>query len=352
MNQSSRSVESINIANIQDEYTREDVNRLHLRFLTIPAEDEEEYDQHNEMTVNIRRRIMRQSNGFEVWRQLTLQKAGGHRAQPISLLRTIISPSWDSTTKQFTRQDYNYIWLEHVIRYESENGQGTITDHVKINTIITHLKGPIGQHLMLRVNNTTTFAEAKDNGQKDGQKKKAKTKTRAQGRKETTLTKVLERQRKTTNHLLHLRENWSLLNTMLPEHKRKRKQKSVISIHQQPSYQPEQHNGGKGKGAGKPSHNNCNHGYNYNNKGARKKGDYRPQVFNISDNYNQTWHQEPDNIQYQASNPTQQQPTPQLGTPSQPSQSQMGMLYNVGAVINSNQTSPTHKTQRLLGSHP
>eukprot|EP00971_Amphidinium_carterae_P021681 427765-Amphidinium_carterae.2 len=42
-----------------------------------------------------------------------------------------MQPSWDSTTKQFTRQHYK--WLEDINRYESENGQkGSITDHVKI----------------------------------------------------------------------------------------------------------------------------------------------------------------------------------------------------------------------------
>eukprot|EP00971_Amphidinium_carterae_P064612 1280263-Amphidinium_carterae.2 len=100
---------------------------------------------------------MRQSSGFEAWQQLTLHYAGGHRAQQFSLLRTIMQPSWDSTTKQFTKQYYKS--LEGIRKYESENGQGSITDQVKIAAIINHLKGPIAQHLMLRVNNTTTFTE-------------------------------------------------------------------------------------------------------------------------------------------------------------------------------------------------
>eukprot|EP00971_Amphidinium_carterae_P312644 6214004-Amphidinium_carterae.3 len=54
------------------------------------------------------------------------------RAQQFSLLRTIMQPSWDSTTKHFTRQYYK--WLEDINRYESENRQGSITDHVKIAT--------------------------------------------------------------------------------------------------------------------------------------------------------------------------------------------------------------------------
>eukprot|EP00971_Amphidinium_carterae_P106438 2108344-Amphidinium_carterae.2 len=100
---------------------------------------------------------MRQSNGFEFWRQLTLHYPGGHQTQHSSLLRTIMSPSCDSTTQTFTRQYYQ--WLVDINRYESENGQGTITDHVKTTTIINHFNGPIGQHLMLRVKDTTTFAE-------------------------------------------------------------------------------------------------------------------------------------------------------------------------------------------------
>eukprot|EP00971_Amphidinium_carterae_P024464 482312-Amphidinium_carterae.4 len=34
-----------------------------------------------------------------------------------------------------------------------------IADHVKIATVINHLKGPIKQHLMLKVTNTTQFDE-------------------------------------------------------------------------------------------------------------------------------------------------------------------------------------------------
>eukprot|EP00971_Amphidinium_carterae_P017403 343001-Amphidinium_carterae.3 len=49
------------------------------------------------------RKVMRQSNGFEFWRQLQLQFAGGHRAQQFSLLPTIMQPSWTSDTRQFTK---------------------------------------------------------------------------------------------------------------------------------------------------------------------------------------------------------------------------------------------------------
>eukprot|EP00971_Amphidinium_carterae_P346048 6487301-Amphidinium_carterae.2 len=68
-----------------------------------------------------------------------------------------MQPSWDSNTQQFTRQYYKL--MEDVNRYEPENGQGTISNHVKTATIINNLKGPIQQHLMLRINNTTTFTE-------------------------------------------------------------------------------------------------------------------------------------------------------------------------------------------------
>eukprot|EP00971_Amphidinium_carterae_P038610 758960-Amphidinium_carterae.2 len=68
-----------------------------------------------------------------------------------------MQPSWDSTTKQFTRQ-YSSGWKTCSNRYESENGQGSITNHVKIATIINH-HGPVAQHLTLQVNNTTTFTE-------------------------------------------------------------------------------------------------------------------------------------------------------------------------------------------------
>eukprot|EP00971_Amphidinium_carterae_P240321 4771157-Amphidinium_carterae.1 len=65
-----------------------------------------------------------------------------------------MSPQWNAE-KHFTKQ-YNR-WLEDINRYESENG--AIADHVKIATIINHLKEPINQHLMLKVDNTTTIPD-------------------------------------------------------------------------------------------------------------------------------------------------------------------------------------------------
>eukprot|EP00971_Amphidinium_carterae_P313663 6234156-Amphidinium_carterae.1 len=96
---------------------------------------------------SIMRRVMRQSNG-------------GHRAQQFSLLRAITQLTWDTNTKQFTKQYYK--WLEDIGKYEAENGANstnTITEHVKTATIVNNLKGPMGQQLMLRINQQTTFDE-------------------------------------------------------------------------------------------------------------------------------------------------------------------------------------------------
>eukprot|EP00971_Amphidinium_carterae_P079461 1572320-Amphidinium_carterae.2 len=106
---------------------------------------------------SIMRRVMRQSNGFESWRQLHLHFVGCHRAQQFLILRTITQPTWDTSTKQFMKQYYK--WLEDIGRYESENGANTITGPVKIATIVNNLKGPMGQQLMLRINQATTFDE-------------------------------------------------------------------------------------------------------------------------------------------------------------------------------------------------
>eukprot|EP00971_Amphidinium_carterae_P103295 2044693-Amphidinium_carterae.1 len=53
------------------------------------------------------RRLMRQSNGSESWRQLQLQFAEGHRAQQFSLLRAIMQPSWTSETGQWISNYFN-----------------------------------------------------------------------------------------------------------------------------------------------------------------------------------------------------------------------------------------------------
>eukprot|EP00971_Amphidinium_carterae_P064148 1269926-Amphidinium_carterae.1 len=145
-------VETVSISDIQNEYTADYVTKLNNIFPSAPAEDTDEYGEYNEMTLNIRkkrddimsfsqtlnymlvhstkpgsetysivRQVMKQSNGFEAWRQLTLRYAGGHRAQQFSFLCTIMQASWDLTTKQFTWQHYK--WLETISRYESESGQ-------------------------------------------------------------------------------------------------------------------------------------------------------------------------------------------------------------------------------------
>eukprot|EP00971_Amphidinium_carterae_P017091 337299-Amphidinium_carterae.2 len=49
-------------------------------------------------------------------------------------------------TKQY------YKWKEDINRHESENGQGTINDHVNIATVVNNLKGNIAQNLMMRIN--------------------------------------------------------------------------------------------------------------------------------------------------------------------------------------------------------
>eukprot|EP00971_Amphidinium_carterae_P213472 4236453-Amphidinium_carterae.1 len=76
-----------------------------------------------------------------------------------------MQPNCDSTSKQFTRQ--YYMWLEDINRYESKNGQRSITDHVKTATIINRLKRPIAQHLMLRVNHAEQTETDKYNGQNE-----------------------------------------------------------------------------------------------------------------------------------------------------------------------------------------
>eukprot|EP00971_Amphidinium_carterae_P012707 250389-Amphidinium_carterae.2 len=66
-----------------------------------------------------------------------------------------MQPSWNSDTQQFTKQYYK--WLEDINRCESENGRGSITDHVKIATVVNNLKGNISENLMMRINQATTF---------------------------------------------------------------------------------------------------------------------------------------------------------------------------------------------------
>eukprot|EP00971_Amphidinium_carterae_P148662 2947605-Amphidinium_carterae.1 len=154
------SVETINITNIQDVYASEDRHQLRTKFPTIPAEDANDYDECNEMTWNIRKNndailSFSQTLNYVLKGRETLKRVDIELNNFLDSAQ-FTQPSWDFTTKQFTRQCYK--WLEDINRYESENGQpgqGSFTDHIKIATIVNRLKGLSAQHLMLKINTTT-----------------------------------------------------------------------------------------------------------------------------------------------------------------------------------------------------
>eukprot|EP00971_Amphidinium_carterae_P154765 3068574-Amphidinium_carterae.4 len=82
----------------------------------------------------------------------------------------------------------------------------------------------------------------------------------------------------------------------------------------------------------------------YKGKGASKRGG---QVYHIHESieydYTQGWYPDVDYTQYQqATDEQQSQPSPLLGTPSHPQQSQMGMLHDVGAIIHNDRQSPSY----------
>eukprot|EP00971_Amphidinium_carterae_P011233 221102-Amphidinium_carterae.5 len=253
---------------------------------------------------------MRQSSGFEAWRQLTLHYAGGHRAQQVSLLCASMQPKWDPTTKQFTRQYHK--WLEDINRYESENGQGSVTDHVKIAAIINHLKGPIAQHLMLRwisnfFNSTYTGTDDdnaaigavteetdKHNGhmliafndwyESKGKGHWHKGKGKDKGGKKgdnhyNHATTVQAKKRKVTSGLLRLWTTRSNITTLLSKTQGKGKGNKGQSYHYnirgQQNYQTQEPGSGKSKGK---------HYNNYNGYNTRGKKGGQQQVFDILDN--------------------------------------------------------------------
>eukprot|EP00971_Amphidinium_carterae_P313164 6223849-Amphidinium_carterae.2 len=158
MDDGTKSVTVILLGDIQDEYTANEG-----KFSVALQEGENDYDEYMDMTINIKkmrrdivnfsqtlnyvllhvtkpgseahsviRRVMRQSNGLESWRQLQLLFAGGHQYHK---------------------------WLEDINRYESEHGQGTANDHVKIATVVNNIKGNIAHNLMMKINQRTTFDE-------------------------------------------------------------------------------------------------------------------------------------------------------------------------------------------------
>ena len=90
------------------------------------------------------RRLHQQENGFESWRLLRLRYSGGHRLGTYSLLQNILAPKW---SEQHQHHQYR-TWMEEVARYESESGM-VIDDHLKIATVMNHLRGSIREHLLI-----------------------------------------------------------------------------------------------------------------------------------------------------------------------------------------------------------
>ena len=90
------------------------------------------------------RRLHQQENGFEAWRLLRLRYSGGHRLGTYSLLQNILAPKW---SEQHQHHQFR-TWMEDVSRYESESGM-VIDDHLKIATVMNHLRGSIREHLLI-----------------------------------------------------------------------------------------------------------------------------------------------------------------------------------------------------------
>eukprot|EP00971_Amphidinium_carterae_P314042 6241748-Amphidinium_carterae.2 len=145
------------------------------------------------------------SNGFEALRQLTLHYAGSHRAQHFSLLRTIMSPSWDSNKQfsEFTKQYHRCLEditdtnqkmaLEPLRTIGSHLDRQLLKEYSGTNDESGTIRGVNNDNdpqmiafnkWMARKGKGTTA------GQKDGQKARTKAKTRAAlERRVTTITK-------------------------------------------------------------------------------------------------------------------------------------------------------------------
>eukprot|EP00971_Amphidinium_carterae_P348261 6490407-Amphidinium_carterae.2 len=146
------------LGDIQDKYTADGVRECNTKFPTAPQEDEDDYDEYMDMTVNnvnatkpgseahsIIRRVMRQSNGGP--EEATELNNFRFFAQSCNRARiaTLDNLQCNTTCK----------CLEDINRYESENGHGPINDHVKV----INLKANIAQNLMMKIHQRTTFDE-------------------------------------------------------------------------------------------------------------------------------------------------------------------------------------------------
>eukprot|EP00971_Amphidinium_carterae_P207736 4121892-Amphidinium_carterae.1 len=116
MDDSTKSVTAIVLGNIHAVCTSEDTRRFNGKFQVAPQEDEDNYEEYMELTMEIRKKKDDIVNFSQIlnyvlshstkpgdekcWRQLQLHFAGGHRAQQFSFLRAIMQGSWNSYTRQ------------------------------------------------------------------------------------------------------------------------------------------------------------------------------------------------------------------------------------------------------------
>ena len=90
------------------------------------------------------RRLHQSEKGFEAWRLLRLRYSGGHRLGTYSLLQSILAPRW---TEQHQQHQFR-VWMEDIAHYEGESSL-VIDNHLKIATVMNHLRGSIREHLLI-----------------------------------------------------------------------------------------------------------------------------------------------------------------------------------------------------------
>eukprot|EP00971_Amphidinium_carterae_P040963 804617-Amphidinium_carterae.1 len=108
MDAGSRSVATIVLSDIQDEYTEGDTRRLNTRFPAAPREDADNYVEYYDMAVDIRKKKDDISNFSQTLNWCFYIPRGFVKG---------VMRSWDSNTKHFTKQHHK--WLEDINRSNS-----------------------------------------------------------------------------------------------------------------------------------------------------------------------------------------------------------------------------------------
>eukprot|EP00971_Amphidinium_carterae_P114772 2273452-Amphidinium_carterae.1 len=98
--------------------------------------------------------------GYEAWRQLNVQYSGGSVARQYTKFRLILSPTWGNHNNASEMLKHYTQSLQTIQGYETTHNT-KINDDIKIASVVNSVRGQLRTHLLLNMDETTSFDDVK-----------------------------------------------------------------------------------------------------------------------------------------------------------------------------------------------